>query len=84
MHYPLYVHKCLNSGKCLSALPGALKILAHVRKRRVSSECHVFNKTWVVKYFFTEVKYEAVSLVCACCVQGYVIKYEEKYNNLSD
>lgn len=31
---------------------------------KVYTECRVFNKTWTAKYFFTEVKDEAMCLVC--------------------
>ena len=32
-------------------------------KRKVDTECRVFNKTWTSKYLFTEVKVKAVFLV---------------------
>lgn len=33
-------------------------------KRKADSECRVFNKDWTTKYFFTEVRWNAVSLIC--------------------
>lgn len=34
------------------------------KKRKVDSECRVFNKEWTSKYFFTEVQSKAVCLIC--------------------
>ncbi|XP_077573515.1 general transcription factor II-I repeat domain-containing protein 2-like [Stigmatopora nigra] len=34
------------------------------KKRKVDSECRVFNKEWTTKYFFTEVRSTAVCLIC--------------------
>lgn len=34
------------------------------KKRKVESECWVFNKEWTPKYFFTEVWSKAVCLIC--------------------
>uniref|UniRef100_A0AAR2LR24 DUF4371 domain-containing protein n=1 Tax=Pygocentrus nattereri TaxID=42514 RepID=A0AAR2LR24_PYGNA len=34
------------------------------KKRKVDSECRVFNKEWTTKYFFTEVRSKAVCLIC--------------------
>ncbi|KAK7881164.1 hypothetical protein WMY93_029573 [Mugilogobius chulae] len=34
------------------------------KKRKIDSECRVFNKEWTVKYFFTEVRAKAVCLIC--------------------
>lgn len=33
------------------------------KKRKVNSECRVFNKEWTAKYFFTEVRSKAVCLI---------------------
>lgn len=68
-------------------------MLAHTKKRKVDSECRVFNKIWTAKYLFTEVKGKAVCLVCGTVVavfkdynlnRHYVTKHEDKYRNLSD
>lgn len=34
------------------------------KRRKVDSECRVFNKEWTTKYFFTEVRSTAVCLIC--------------------
>ena len=34
------------------------------KKRKVDSECRVFNTEWTTKYFFTEVRSKAVCLIC--------------------
>lgn len=34
------------------------------KKRKVDSECRVFNKEWTSKYFFAEVRSKAVRLIC--------------------
>ena len=34
------------------------------KKRKVDSECRVFNEEWTTKYFFTEVRSMAVCLIC--------------------
>ncbi|KAL7371179.1 hypothetical protein ABVT39_020995 [Epinephelus coioides] len=66
---------------------------AHGKKRKIDTECHVFNKTWTAKYLCTEVKGKAVCLACGVQVavfkdynfnRHYVTKHEEKYKNLSD
>ena len=66
---------------------------AHAKKGKIDAECCIFNKTWTVKYLFTEVKGKAVCLVCGKQVavfkeynlnRHYVTKHEEKYKNLSD
>ncbi|XP_075067564.1 general transcription factor II-I repeat domain-containing protein 2A-like [Mixophyes fleayi] len=66
---------------------------SHIKKRKVDSECRVFNKTWTAKYLFTELKSKAVCLVCGTVVavlkdynlnRHYVTKHEDKYRNLSD
>lgn len=71
----------------------ALNMSAHGKKRKIDTECRVFNKTWTAKYLFTEVKGKAVCLVCGVQVavlkdynlnRHYVTKHEEKYKNLSD
>lgn len=65
----------------------------HAKKRKIDKECRVFKKTWAAKYFFTEVKGEAVCLICGAKVavfkdynlnRHYTTKHEEKYRNLSD
>ena len=65
---------------------------AHGSKRKIDTECRVFNKTWT-KYLFTEVKGKAVCLVCGVQVavfkdynlnRHYVTKHEEKYKNVSE
>ena len=38
-------------------------MFAHVKKRKVTSDCCAFNNTLTAQYFFTEVKGEAVYLV---------------------
>ena len=38
--------------------------MSEPRKRKVDSECRVFNKEWITKYFFTEVRSTAVCLIC--------------------
>ncbi|XP_074513994.1 general transcription factor II-I repeat domain-containing protein 2A-like [Sebastes fasciatus] len=66
---------------------------AHGSKRKIETECRIFNKTWTAKYLFTEVKGKAVCLVCGVQVavfkdynlnRHYVTKHEEKYKNLSE
>uniref|UniRef100_A0A8C5M4S6 SPIN-DOC-like zinc-finger domain-containing protein n=1 Tax=Leptobrachium leishanense TaxID=445787 RepID=A0A8C5M4S6_9ANUR len=66
---------------------------AHIKKRKIDTECRVFNKTWTLKYFFTEVKGKAVCLVCGVQIavfkeynlsRHYVTKHAEKYKNVSD
>uniref|UniRef100_A0A8C5LJG6 SPIN-DOC-like zinc-finger domain-containing protein n=1 Tax=Leptobrachium leishanense TaxID=445787 RepID=A0A8C5LJG6_9ANUR len=65
----------------------------HIKKRKIDTECRVFNKTWTLKYFFTEVKGKAVCLVCGVQIavfkeynlsRHYVTKHAEKYKNVSD
>lgn len=34
------------------------------KKRKVNSECRVFNKKWTTEYFFIEVQSKAVCLLC--------------------
>lgn len=34
------------------------------KKRRVDSECRVFNEEWTAKYFFTEIQSKSVCLIC--------------------
>ena len=38
--------------------------MSEPKKRKVDSECRVFNKEWITKYFFTEVQSTAVCLIC--------------------
>ncbi|KAK2864294.1 hypothetical protein Q7C36_003448 [Tachysurus vachellii] len=38
--------------------------MSRQKKRKVDSECRVFNKEWTTKYFFTEVRSTAVCLIC--------------------
>jgi hypothetical protein len=38
--------------------------MSGLKKRKVDSECRVFNKEWTTKYFFTEVRSTAVCLIC--------------------
>ena len=38
--------------------------MSEPKKRKVDSECRVFNKEWITKYFFTEVRPTAVCLIC--------------------
>ncbi|KAK2831243.1 hypothetical protein Q7C36_016329 [Tachysurus vachellii] len=38
--------------------------MSRPKKRKVDSECRVFNKEWTTKYFFTEVRSTAVCLIC--------------------
>ena len=42
----------------------SLTMSATVRKRKIEDECHVFNKEWTYKYFFTYVESNAVCLMC--------------------
>ena len=66
---------------------------AHAKKRKVDNEGRVFNKTWTAKYFFTEIKGNAVCLICGTQVavfkdynlnRHYTTKHEDKYRNLTD
>ena len=38
--------------------------MSGLKKRKVDSECRVFNKEWTTNYFFTEVRSTAVCLIC--------------------
>ena len=38
--------------------------MSEPKKRKVDSECRVFNKEWITKYFFNEVRSTAVCLIC--------------------
>lgn len=47
-------------------------------KKEVESEWHIFNKTWTAQYFFTELKVEAMCLVCGAQV-AIIKKYNLKH-----
>ena len=38
--------------------------MSEPKKRKVDSECRVFNKEWITKYFFTEGRSTALCLIC--------------------
>ncbi len=89
-----YVRTCVPACTATSdASQLALKMSAHAKKRKADTECSVFNKTWTVKKNLTEVKGEAVCLVCGTQVavfkdynlnRHYVTKHEETHKNLTD
>ena len=65
---------------------------AHVKKRKIDTEYRVFNETWTSKYLFTEVKGNAVCLVCGEKIavfkdynfnRHYETKHGENYKNLT-
>ena len=66
---------------------------AHFKKRKIDTECRVFNETWTSKYLFTEVKGKAVCLVCGEKIvvfkdynlnRHYETKHGGNYKNLTD
>ncbi|CAL9707748.1 unnamed protein product [Knipowitschia caucasica] len=66
---------------------------AHAKKRKVDTECRIFNKHWTAKYLFAEVGANAVCFVCGEQVavfkeynvsRHYQTKHAEKYKNLND
>ena len=68
-------------------------MFAHAKKRKVDTECRVFNKKWTAKYLFTEVGGKAVCLVCGERIavfkdfnlsRHYETKHAEKYKSLTD
>ena len=34
------------------------------KQRKIEDECRVFNEQWTERYFFTDVGFKAVSLIC--------------------
>ena len=38
--------------------------MSEPKKRKVDSECRVFNKEWITNFFFPEVRSTAVCLIC--------------------
>ncbi|XP_077969525.1 general transcription factor II-I repeat domain-containing protein 2-like [Styela clava] len=66
---------------------------AENKKRKVDTECRIFNKSWTAKYLFTEVDGIAVCLVCKEKVavikvfnlkRHFETKHAKKYKNLSN
>ncbi|XP_077972202.1 EPM2A-interacting protein 1-like [Styela clava] len=66
---------------------------AENKKRKVDTECRIFNKSWTAKYLITEVDGIAVCLVCKEKVavikvfnlkRHFETKHAKKYKNLSN
>ena len=61
------------------------------RKRKIDSECRIFNEQWTYDYFFTQYKERAVCLICQNIVsvfkeynlrRHYETQHEDKYDCL--
>ncbi|KAF7246160.1 General transcription factor II-I repeat domain-containing protein 2B [Varanus komodoensis] len=70
-----------------------MKMSSNAKKRKIDLECRVFNKVWMSKYFFTEIRGKAVCLVCGEQIavlkdynlnRHYETKHAEKYKHLTD
>ena len=60
----MFAYTASSTGDTDLAVGQPSKMSAHITKRKVDTECIVFNKTWTTKYLFTEVKGKALCLVC--------------------
>ncbi|KAL3832568.1 hypothetical protein ACJMK2_024201 [Sinanodonta woodiana] len=61
------------------------------RKRKIDSECRIFNEQWTYDYFFTQYKERAVCLICQNIVsvfkeynlrRHYETQHKDKYDCL--